>query len=198
MALASMMYAAGALLVYPATQERHAPLAELEPFSAAVRAAAVLAVAWLAMRLLGAVEAAITAAVGPDERLGRQLAPPLRKFLRAIVMIVAVLFIVQNVFGWDIGSVLTGLGLGGLAFALAARDMLANLFGTVTIFTDRPFAIGDRVIVRGHNGLVQDVGFRSTRLLKDNGSVVVIPNSIIANEPVENLSRISDAGKPTG
>jgi MscS family membrane protein len=89
----------------------------------------------------------------------------------------------------DVGSLLAGLGIGGLAFALAAKDTLANLFGSLTIFTDRPFQIGDYVVVAGVEGSIEEVGFRSTRVRTGADSVVTIPNSAIANSTIDNLGR---------
>ena len=75
-----------------------------------------------------------------------QLVPLIRKTLRVFVVVVILLFVADNVFHWDIGALIAGLGIGGLAFALASKDMLANLFGSVTIFADRPFGMGERVM----------------------------------------------------
>ena len=84
---------------------------------------------------------------------------------------------------------IAGMGIGGLAVALAAKDTLSNLFGSVTIFSDRPFAMGDRIKVAGNDGFVEEVGFRSTRIRTLMGHQIVIPNSVIAAEAVENIGR---------
>jgi MscS family membrane protein len=112
--------------------------------------------------------------------------PLLRKTLRVFVVIIAALFIAQNIFRWDIGALIAGLGIGGLAFALAAKDMLSNFFGSVTIFADRPFQMGDRIMIKGYDGFVEEVGFRSTRIRTFFGHLVTVPNAVIASEPVEN------------
>jgi len=121
-------------------------------------------------------------------QLDDQLVPLVRKTLRVLVVIMVGLFIAQNVFDWNIAALLAGLGLGGLAFALAAKDMVANLFGSVTIFADRPFQMGDRVKVGGHDGVIESVGFRSTSLRTLDGHLVTVPNSIVANTVVENVA----------
>jgi MscS family membrane protein len=105
-----------------------------------------------------------------------------------VVVIMVALFIAQNIFNWNIGALLAGLGLGGLAFALAAKDMVANLFGSITIFADRPFQIGDRVTIDGQGGVVEEVGFRSTKLRTLTGHLVTVPNSVVANTTVENIA----------
>lgn len=124
-----------------------------------------------------------------DTRLDDQLAPLLRKSLRIFVVILATLFIADNVFQWDVGSLVAGLGIGGLAFALAAKDSLANLFGSAVIFADQPFSMGERVKIQGSDGLVEQVGFRSTRIRTLDGNLVTIPNNTVANEVIENIGR---------
>jgi len=153
-------------------------------------AIAVLAAGWFIYRLVDIVELFLVRWTGKTETtLDDQLVPLVRKSMRVLVVIVAALFIAQNVFRWDIGALIAGLGIGGLAFALAAKDMLANLFGSVTIFADRPFHMGDRVKVGGYEGTVEEVGFRSTRIRTLTGHLVTLPNAMLANEPVENVTR---------
>ena len=117
------------------------------------------------------------------------LVPVVRKVLRVIITIAIALFIAQTVFQWDMPALLAGLGIGGLAFALAAKDMLANLFGSVTIFSDRPFKRGERVKIGGFDGVIEDIGFRSTKLRTLAGHLVTLPNSVVVNEGVENISQ---------
>ena len=87
---------------------------------------------------------------------------------------------------YDVASLIAGLGIGGLAFALAAQDTIANLFGSATIFASRPFQIGDWVNVNGTEGVVESVGFRSTRIRTFYNSLVSIPNSRVADSVVDN------------
>ncbi len=124
-----------------------------------------------------------------ETTLDDQLVPLIRKTLRVFVVIVAGLFIAQNIFDWNIGALVAGLGIGGLALALAAKDALSNLFGSVTIFSDRPFQLGERIKIAGYDGTVEEVGFRSTRIRTLMGHLVVLPNSMVANEAVENIGR---------
>lgn len=149
---------------------------------------AVLAAGWFIYRLVDVVEHFLLRWTAKTEtQLDDQLVPLIRKTLRVVVVIVVGMFIAQNIFRWDIGALIAGLGLGGLAFALAAKDMLSNLFGSVTIFADRPFGMGDRIVVGGHDGVVEEVGFRSTKIRTLTGHVVTVPNSMVANSPVENI-----------
>lgn len=151
---------------------------------------AVIAVTWFIYLLIDIIEMWLTKLTSRTETtLDDQLIPLLRKTLRILLVIFAGVFLAQNVYQWDIGALIAGLGIGGLAFAFAAKDMLANFFGSITIFADRPFTMAERVIVQGYDGTVEEVGFRSTRIRLLNGHLVTIPNSIMANEAVENVSR---------
>jgi len=119
-------------------------------------------------------------------RLDDQLVPIVRRICRATVVVLAFIMVIQNL-GGSVSSLLAGLGLGGLAFALAAKDSLANIFGSVTIFTDRPFQIGDWVKTSAAEGYVEDVGFRSTRIRTFEKTLVTIPNSKLADSAIENM-----------
>lgn len=117
------------------------------------------------------------------------LLPVLFKGLTAVLAVIALVLVVQE---WDynITALLTGLGLGGLAFALAAQDTLANLFGSVMIMIDRPFLVGDWILTASAEGTVEEVGFRSTKIRTFAQAVVSIPNSTLSKEPVTNWSRM--------
>ncbi len=154
------------------------------------RTIAVLAAGWFIYRLVDVVEFYLRRWTSRTETLlDDQLVPMIRKTLRVFVVIVVLLFVAQNIFNWNIGALLAGLGVGGLAFALAARDMLANLFGSITIFADRPFQMGDWVIINDQQGVIEEVGFRSTRIRLFNGHQVIMPNSVVANATIENVAR---------
>jgi MscS family membrane protein len=86
----------------------------------------------------------------------------------------------------DVASLIAGVSLGGLAFTLAARDTVANLFGSVSIFADQPFQVGDWVVMQGVEGVVEEVGMRSTRVRTFYRSVVSIPNAKVADGIVDN------------
>lgn len=118
-------------------------------------------------------------------KLDDQLVPLIRKTLKVLIVIVGTLFLLQNI-GYNVASLLAGLGIGGLAFALAARETLENFFGSVAILIDRPFQIGDWVNMNGQDGIVEEVGFRSTRIRTFENSVLTIPNSKMANTNINN------------
>lgn len=149
-----------------------------------------LAVGWFAFKLVDIIEHFLMQAASKTETtLDDLLVPLIRKTLKIFVVITVVLFIAQSTFDKPIGALLAGLGIGGLAMALAAKDSLSNLFGSATIFLDRPFHLGDRIKVAGHEGVIEEVGFRSTRIRTLMGHQVVIPNATVANEAVENIGR---------
>ncbi len=149
-----------------------------------------LAVTWFLFRLVDVIELMLNRwTARTHTKLDDQLVPMVRKSVRAFVVIVAGLFIAQNIFEWNIGALVAGLGLGGLALALAAQESLSNLFGSLVILTDRPFTLGELVIIQGYRGTVEDVGFRSTRVRTLEGHLVTIPNSVVSKEVVENPGR---------
>lgn len=121
-----------------------------------------------------------------ETKLDDQLVPMLRKTLKVFTFVVGAIAIVQS-YGYSVTSIVAGLGIGGLAVALAAQDTLANLFGSITIFLDRPFQIGDRIVTGDVEGTVEEVGFRSTRIRTFYNSLVSVPNSKIASSGVDNL-----------
>lgn len=148
-----------------------------------------LAAAWFIYRLVDIVEFFLARwAAKTETLLDDQLVPLLRKALRVFVVIVAVVFITQNIFHFEIGPMLAGMGIGALAFAFAAKDLLANLFGAVVLFSDRPFHLGDRIKIAGYQGCVEEVGFRATRVRTLEGHLLTVPNALLANETIENVS----------
>lgn len=120
-----------------------------------------------------------------ENMLYDQLVPLVRKIIKTLVVVVGVIAILRG-FRFDVWPLLTGLSIGGLAFALAAQDTLKNLFGSLMIFIDRPFQIGDWVTAGDIDGTVEEVGFRSTRVRTFRDSVMYVPNSIISNSMVDN------------
>ena len=119
-------------------------------------------------------------------RLDDQVVPLARQVLRAVVWILGILFVLQNN-GVQVWSFVAGLGIGSLAFALAAQDTIANLFGAINIFLDKPFQVGDWVRVGDVEGVVEEVGFRSFRVRTFYNSLVTVPNSVITKSNVDNL-----------
>jgi MscS family membrane protein len=123
-----------------------------------------------------------------DQSFSEQLLPIIRNTLKVFAVIVAVLLTLQNL-GLNITSLITSLGIGGLALALAAQDTLANFFGAVVILVDKPFRIGEMVRIDPHEGTVESIGFRSTRVRTADGYLVTIPNKTVGNSIVTNITR---------
>jgi MscS family membrane protein len=124
-----------------------------------------------------------------ESRLDDVLAPLVGKSIRITVMVLVVMNVVHEISGKSITTILAGLGVGGLAIALAGQDTIKNFFGSIVILGDRPFEIGDRIVVDGHDGPVESVGFRSTRIRTLEGHQVTIPNSEMVNRTVQNIGR---------
>jgi MscS family membrane protein len=121
-------------------------------------------------------------------QLRASLVPAMRKLANLFIYTLALLLILSNA-GYNVGSLLAGLGLGGLAVALAAQETLANLFGSITIFMDKPFHIGDRIQFDKYDGTVETVGLRCTEIRQLDGTVAVIPNRLVSQSSLLNMSR---------
>jgi len=120
-----------------------------------------------------------------ESKLDDQLIPLMRQAAQILLVVVGGLYLADEI-GFDVWKLAAGVGIGGLAFALAAQDTVANVFGSVNIFVDKPFQIGDWVVIDGVEGVVEEVGFRSTRVRTFYDSIVTIPNSKITNANVDN------------
>jgi len=128
-------------------------------------------------------------AAGREEELfSTHLFPLVRKTLRIALVLCAVLLTADNL-GIEIKTVLAGLSIGGLALGLAAQDTVANLFGAVAIFLDKPFQIGDRIQLDAVDGVVETIGLRSMRVRNLDGHLITIPNKTIANATITNITR---------
>jgi MscS family membrane protein len=148
-------------------------------------------VAWFVFNMVSLLEAYLGQWVSRTEStLDDHLLPFVRKSLRVFIILLAVLMAIQNL-GYSISGLLASLGIGGLAVALAAKDTLANVFGSIMIIVDRPFHIGDTIRSGDIEGTVEEVGFRSTKIRTFDKSLISVPNSIITNLAVNNLSRMT-------
>lgn len=149
-----------------------------------------IAVFWYAFNLVSVVDVMLRRLTAKtDSGLDDQLVPLIRKTLRIFLVAVGVMFVVDSVFGQNVGALLAGLGIAGLAVSLAARPSLENLFGSITILFDRPFKLGERIIYAGYDGTVEEIGFRSTKVRTLTGHLVTIPNAKIVSDAVENVGR---------
>ena len=121
-----------------------------------------------------------------EGRFDDQLVPLVSSALKGVALLIGAVFVLGNL-GVNVTSLLAGLGLGGLAVALAAQDTIRNLLGGITIFADRPFQVGDWVVMDDIEGTVEHVGFRSSRVRTFYNSVVTVPNARIVDTHVDNM-----------
>ncbi|MBK8807604.1 MAG: mechanosensitive ion channel family protein [Bacteroidales bacterium] len=123
-----------------------------------------------------------------DSKFDSQIIPIVKKSLKTIIWIFGIVLALNNA-GYDVGALIAGLGIGGIALAMAAKDSISNIFGGFTIFADKPFKLGDRVRISGYDGFVEDIGLRSSRIRTIDGTLVTIPNSKITDSVVENVTK---------
>ena len=116
------------------------------------------------------------------------LVQPVRKIAKGVVVLFAAILWLDNI-GFNVSALLAGLGVGGIAVALAAQDTLKNFFGSVMILLDKPYSVGQRVTVKGHDGVVEEIGLRSTRIRLLTGHQTTVPNEQMANVDIENIGR---------
>ncbi len=128
------------------------------------------------------------AAASDDKVFDAQLIPIVRNTLKVFVVVVAFLVTSQNL-GLHITGLLASLSIGGLAVGLAAQDTLANLFGAVAVFVDKPFRVGDQIKLDAVEGLVETIGMRSTRVRTPDGHLVTIPNKTVGNATITNVAK---------
>lgn len=143
---------------------------------------------WAAYRLIDLMSSVFEQiAEKTKTKLDDLLVPMLRRTAKVFTTAFGLVYIAQNLLNQDVSSLVAGLGLGGLAFALAAKDTVANLFGSIMILADQPFHIGDWVVIGNAEGTVEDVGFRSTRIRTFYNSVISVPNNSVVNTQIDNL-----------
>jgi len=151
--------------------------------------ALVIDITWMISRILDAVveEYVVPLAEKSESDFDNQVLPIMRKGIRAVIWIIGIIIGMDNL-GIDITAMIAGLGIGGLALALAAQDMVKNIFGGIMIFLDKPFKIGERIQIDGFDGTVEEVGLRSTRVRTLEGRLLIINNSTFSDNTVVNVS----------
>ena len=149
----------------------------------------VLSVFWMLLRVVDFValvfeyKASLT-----DTKSDDQLVLFVRELVKILIVIIGIFVLLGAVFEINVLTLITGLGIGGIAIALAAKDSLENLFGSFTIFIDKPFIVGDLVKVDGIEGTIEKVGFRSTQIRSTDRSVITVPNKKMIDSALENLT----------
>jgi MscS family membrane protein len=148
----------------------------------------ILAIVWFAFRLVQIVDIKLKKwAASTESTIDDMLVPLVGKTLRIFIIIIGGMIIIQNLTGLQLGPLIASLGIGGLAVALAAKESIANFFGTLTILFDKPFQVGERIVIDNCDGVVESVGFRSTRIRTLTGHLVTIPNEKVVNSTLENI-----------
>jgi MscS family membrane protein len=149
-----------------------------------------LAIGWLVYHAVEIVDVWLHRLAGQTaSKMDDMLAPLVRKSLRVTIVVLTLVQVAQIVSDQPITSILAGLSVGGLAIGLAAKDTVSNFFGSLVILADKPFELGDRVVIDGHDGPVEEVGFRSTKLRTLDGHLVSIPNGTLANMTIQNIGK---------
>jgi MscS family membrane protein len=157
---------------------------------ACLESAVVLVAIWLGVRLVDRLGRRWRELAAKTEtRLDDQIIPIATKSAKVFLWIVGGVIVVQNM-GYSVASLLAAFGLGGAAIAFAAKDTLANFFGSIVIFVDRPFHIGDWIEVGEFEGTVEEIGLRTTRVRTFANSLITIPNATFTTKAVNNWSRM--------
>ncbi len=149
-----------------------------------------LFLSWTGLRFFDALmEIWFRNAEKSESRLDDQLVPIVRKGGRAFIYLVGFLLVLQNL-GFSVGGLLAGFGIGSAAIALASKDTLSNFLGSIVIFFDRPFMIGDWIEMKGIEGTVEEIGIRTTRIRTFANSMITVPNAHFTTESINNWSRM--------
>lgn len=149
--------------------------------------AVVVSVTWLLLRITDYVAMVMMArAEKTTSRLDDQLVPFAKSAVKILLCVIALLIVLGSVLRFNVASIVAGLGIGGLAIALASKDTLENLLGSFLIFMDRPFTIGDLVQLGNLRGHVEEIGFRSTKIRTLDKTMVTVPNKRMTDADLEN------------
>jgi len=142
---------------------------------------------WFVWRIIGGMTSYLQyRAKAHHAPIDQQLIPFMAKTLRLLLIITGVLMVAQNL-GYSISGLIASLGIGGIAVAMAAKDTVANVFGSIMILVDRPFTVGDWIKTKDFEGVVEEVGFRSTHIRTFGKTLVNVPNSLLANMVIDNI-----------
>jgi len=161
----------------------------LTVLATAARIVLVVCITWSAWMLVDLVSAAfLKKAMSTESSLDDMIIPLLRKTIKLFIVVMGVIYVLDS-FEIELLPLLGSLGLAGLAVSFAAQDMVKNLFGGLSIFMDQPFKVGERINYKGYDGVIEEIGFRITRLRTLTGHLVTIPNGSVTNEPIENIGR---------
>jgi MscS family membrane protein len=163
------------------------PLGVEQTVGLITRALSVVFVTWLLLRIIGALESAVPLSGWAAERAEmKAIAPLVGRIARVIAFALGAIAVVAQ-FGYSVATLIAGLGIGGIAIALASQKTLEHVFGSVAIGLDQPIRVGDWIKVSGVEGAVEQIGLRSTRIRTIERSLISIPNGQLAEQLTENL-----------
>jgi MscS family membrane protein len=153
----------------------------------------VIAITWVIIRMVKFFALVFLKKAEENEtKSDEHLVPFFRDIIVTLIVFCSFFLILGFVFRQDVLSLITGLGIGGVALALAARATLENLFASFTLFTEQPFIVGDDIELGSMIGTVEKVGFRSTRVRHVDGSLIVVPNQMLVSQTLNNLTQRKD------
>ncbi len=148
----------------------------------------IYSVFWILLKIIDFIGLILhKKAEATESKMDDQLIPFIIEIAKIITYIFAIFIVMGNVFNVNITALATGLGIGGIALAMASKESLENLLGSFTIFFDQPFTVGDTVTVGTVTGTVEKVGFRSTRIRTFDKSLVTVPNKKMIDAELDNL-----------
>lgn len=170
------------------------PLAMSHLVDPSVKIAVILLFGWLFSRLIGVfVSDMRRKAQNTKQGMDPNLIPVVSIVLRALLFVAVFIAVVQTL-GYSVSALVASVGVGGLVLALGAKDVAANFFGSVAVMVDKPFRLGDLIRGQGFEGVVEEIGFRSTKIRTDEKTVMTVPNGTLASQVIENVDRRKDEG----
>lgn len=179
---------AGVAICHPLLEELYLPVRFDGAIRSLLQGATIVATVLLAIAVWDAICDTIAGRAAGHQRAERLLVPMARKFMRAVIVTVGLLVALQMLLRVDISTFIATLGISGLVIALAAKDSVENVFGSLTILFDMPFAIGDWVKIDKTEGIVEEINLRSTRIRTFEDTVITVPNANLIRATVENYS----------
>jgi MscS family membrane protein len=174
-----------ALQILPIPKEAETVNTIIDAF---IKGASMLVAVWLAVRLIdGFGGYMIDKSADTESKIDDQIYPIIVRSLKVFIVIIGMVLVLQNL-GYSVSGLLAGFGIGGAALALASKDTVANLFGSVVIFLDRPFQIGDWIDMPMVEGTVEEIGLRTTKVRTFANSLITLPNAAFTTTPINNWS----------
>ncbi len=155
----------------------------------AYRVLVVVNVTWAFSRIISSIMQKVFSSYveKDDSKIDKSMSIIIQRFISYTIWIIGIVFAMNNV-GIEIGALLAGLGIGGVAIAFASQDTIKNLLGGITLFVDHPFRIGDKVKLGGVEGEIYDIGLRSLRVKSYDERIITLPNSVVVDSTIENVS----------